>query len=45
MADPERSLVVWCFGAIAGTLTDAPGGPAFAYADRWLADGMPPLSQ
>lgn len=45
MADPEGSLVVWCFGERAGTLTDAAGGLAFAYDPGWLAGGMPPLSQ
>jgi serine/threonine-protein kinase HipA len=38
-------LVVWCFGQIAGTLTDVRGGPAFAYDPGWPAGGMPPLSQ
>lgn len=45
MADPERTLDVWCFGELAGTLTDGPDGARFTYATDWLANGMPPLSQ
>lgn len=45
MAEAERSLGVWCFGRLAGTLTDARGAPAFAYEPAWVAGGMPPLSQ
>jgi len=45
MAEPERTLDVWCFDGRAGTLSDAPDGPRFSYEVEWLANGMPPLSQ
>ena len=45
MPDADRTLDVWCFDRLAGTLVDAPGGLAFAYASTWVADRMPPLSQ
>ncbi len=41
----DRALDVVCFGARAGELFDAEQGLSFAYDDRWLADGRPPLSQ
>ena len=41
----DRRLEVWCFGELAGTLFDEPGGMAFTYDPGWLAAGRPPLSQ
>ncbi|HEY7952207.1 MAG TPA: type II toxin-antitoxin system HipA family toxin [Solirubrobacteraceae bacterium] len=40
-----RTLEVFCFGYLAGTLTDTAGGMAFAYDPSWIAAGRPPLSQ
>ncbi len=45
MPDADRTLDVWCFGRLAGTLVDTQDGPTFTYESAWLADGMPPLSQ
>lgn len=44
MPDLERTLDVWCFGRVAGTLVDGGRDSRFAYGPEWLADGMPPLS-
>jgi serine/threonine-protein kinase HipA len=41
----DRTLEVYCFGARAGTLTDAAGGLAFDYETEWLSAERPPLSQ
>ena len=41
----DRTLEAWCFEELAGVLTDHREGLAFAYADQWVADGQPPLSQ
>ena len=41
---PEGSLRCWCLTA-AGALTQTASGIEFAYAEEWVADGMPPLSQ
>lgn len=41
----HQTLDVWCFGARAGRLTDAPDGLTFRYAEAWLEAGRPPLSQ
>jgi serine/threonine-protein kinase HipA len=43
--EADRTLCVWCFDRLAGTLADTQGGPTFTYESAWLADGMPPLSQ
>jgi serine/threonine-protein kinase HipA len=40
-----RTLDVWCFDRLAGTLVDARDGSDFTYDAAWLADRMPPLSQ
>lgn len=40
-----RELDVWCFGRVAGRLTDDGSTLRFAYDPNWLADGQPPLSQ
>src|SRR4051794_35351623 len=45
MPEAERTLDVWCFGQLAGTLVDDRLGPAFTYAPSWIEAGMPPLSQ
>ena len=45
MPEADRTLGVWCFGRLAGTLVDTRDGPTFTYESAWLADGMPPLSQ
>lgn len=39
-----RELDVWCFGQLAGQLTDD-GHLRFAYDPAWVADGRPVLSQ
>lgn len=41
----DRTLGVWCFDRLAGTLLDTPDGLTFTYETAWLVDGMPPLSQ
>jgi serine/threonine-protein kinase HipA len=40
-----RKLDVWCFDEQAGVLLDDAAGLSFSYAERWVAAGMPPLSQ
>ena len=40
-----RTLTVACFGQIAGTLHQGNPDMEFAYDDRWVGDGRPPLSQ
>lgn len=45
MDDADRTLGVWCFGRLAGTLADTQDGLTFAYDSAWLVAGMPPLSQ
>lgn len=40
-----RELDVWCFGRVAGRLTDDGAALRFAYDETWVADGQPPLSQ
>lgn len=45
MPDADRTLGVWCFSRLAGTLVDTPDGPTFTYESAWLAADMPPLSQ
>ena len=45
MLSDMRTLEVVCFDRRAGTLSDAPGGMAFAYDPMWIADGGHPLSQ
>jgi serine/threonine-protein kinase HipA len=45
VADADRTLGVWCFDRLAGTLTDSRPAMTFAYDLGWLADGKPPLSQ
>jgi serine/threonine-protein kinase HipA len=45
VAEDGRALAVWCFGRLAGTLTDAQRAPVFGYDETWLDGGMPPLSQ
>ena len=41
----ERALDVWCFGELAGHLTDALDGPSFTYTREWIERNRPPLSQ
>ena len=41
----ERALDVWCFGELAGVLTDVENGPSFAYTREWVERNRPPLSQ
>ena len=45
MPEGLAPLVVWCFDRHAGALTQTASGIEFAYAEEWVADGMPPLSQ
>ncbi|MHB1570603.1 MAG: HipA domain-containing protein, partial [Solirubrobacteraceae bacterium] len=45
MPDGPAPLAVWCFDRRAGTLTQTPSGIEFAYTAKWVATGMPPLSQ
>ena len=40
-----RRLEVWCFGRLAGVLTDDGEALGFSYSQEWLAGGCPPLSQ
>jgi serine/threonine-protein kinase HipA len=40
-----RTLEVWCFGQLAGRLTDNGETLAFSYDEEWLGAGYPPLSQ
>ena len=41
----DRTLEAWCFGEMAGTVTDTKAGLTFAYARGWVDAGRPPLSQ
>ena len=45
MPEGPAPLAVWCFDRQAGALTQTASGMEFAYAQEWVADGMPPLSQ
>jgi serine/threonine-protein kinase HipA len=45
MLDHGRQLVVWCFDRRAGALVETSHGMGFSYAQDWVADDMPPLSQ
>jgi HipA-like protein len=44
MPSSDRTLNVWCFEQLAGTLVDARPAMLFAYGAAWLTDGLPPLS-
>lgn len=41
----DRALDVWCFGQLAGRLTDDGHHLTFAYSEQWAAAGRPPISQ
>lgn len=41
----DRVLDVWCFGHLAGRLTDDGHRLAYAYSDEWLSAGRPPISR
>jgi serine/threonine-protein kinase HipA len=45
MPEGLAPLTVWCFGRLAGALTQSANGMEFAYAAEWVADEQPPLSQ
>jgi serine/threonine-protein kinase HipA len=45
MPESERTLGIWCFGRLAGTLTDGKLASTFNYDKAWVDIGMPPLSQ
>ncbi|WP_349260367.1 type II toxin-antitoxin system HipA family toxin [Baekduia sp.] len=45
MAEERRALSVWCFGQLAGELTDTGRALVFRYDATWLDGGLPPLSQ
>jgi serine/threonine-protein kinase HipA len=41
----DRALEAWCFGELAGTVTDTTQGLTFVYAQAWVDARRPPLSQ
>jgi serine/threonine-protein kinase HipA len=45
MPEGIAALAVWCSDRKAGALMQTASGMEFAYAQEWVADGMPPLSQ
>jgi len=45
MPEGLAPLAVWCFDRRAGALTQGATGMEFVYAEGWVANGMPPLSQ